>query len=80
MRATGSGYRIAVTAPKTIDKRATVRNKLRRRGTAILGPLASRFPIPMDIVLVFEKGAAIISFSELRAGIETIFQKVSQSL
>mgnify|MGYP001566575865 FL=1 len=80
MRSSVSRYRIAVSTPKAVDKRATVRNTLRRRAAAILRPIVSRFSIPTDVVLVFEKGAATLPFPELRAGIEAIFHKAAQSL
>ncbi|MDP3769432.1 MAG: ribonuclease P protein component [bacterium] len=50
--------RIAFIAPKTVDKRAVIRNRLRRQAREWIRvhvPLPSR---PLDIALTFKKSAA----------------------
>lgn len=67
--------RIAFVVGRTVDKRAAVRNSLRRRSREWV-----RTHIPLerslDVMIVFKKAACVASRKELIAELERVFKRI----
>ncbi|MBI2038805.1 MAG: ribonuclease P protein component [Candidatus Niyogibacteria bacterium] len=63
---------LAITVPKTIDKRSTVRNALRRRAAEILRPILPRLSPPADIVITLSPGAKALDSREFKQKLESL--------
>jgi len=59
-------WRAAIVVPKRTDKRAVVRNRLKRRAGEIVRRLLPDLGRPVDLVLYMEAGSAKFSFEELK--------------
>jgi len=57
--------RISVVIPKAVDKRAVVRNKLRRRILEWIRIRSAVLNLPIDLIMVLKKGAASVARKEL---------------
>ena len=68
--------KIAILVSKKIDKRAVVRNKLRRRAREIIHSLLPRTKSSHDIVISFQKGAQNLSFQELKKKLNIFFKSL----
>lgn len=68
--------RIAILVSKKIDKRAVVRNKLRRRTREIIHSLLPHTKSSYDIVISFQKGAQNLSFQELKKKLNIFFKSL----
>ena len=65
---------ISVVAPKSVAKRATERNLLRRRGYIALNGTISKFPPGFTGVLVFKKPIPLL---EVKNEIEILLNKIN---
>ncbi len=70
-----SSPRISFIAPKTIAKKATDRNRLRRRGYYALRKYIGRFPADIVGAFVFKK--PILDANELENELQTILHKIN---
>ncbi|MBI1957262.1 MAG: ribonuclease P protein component [Candidatus Niyogibacteria bacterium] len=66
MRSPDVYSRLAVIVPKTTDKRATVRNAMRRRVTETMRPILPHLSPPVDIAITVIVGAKTPDFQELK--------------
>ena len=66
--------RISVVVPKSVAKKATERNVLRRRGYTALGGVLSKFPAGVIGVIVFKKPILLL---ETKNEIETLLTKIN---
>src|SRR3989344_7190720 len=57
MRSPDSRSHLVIVVPKSVDKRSTVRNALRRRISEIMRPILSRLTPPADIAVIVSRGA-----------------------
>ena len=75
-RGTDSGQtRFGVAVSKKVSKKATVRNKIRRRMLAVCGMNIVRIKKNIDVVLLALPGMETKNFSEIKAIIENTFSK-----
>lgn len=58
--------RAAIIIPKKIDKRAAIRNKIRRRAGEIIRKTIPALKISYDMVIFMQKGAETLKFQELK--------------
>ncbi len=70
--------RFAFSIPKKLDKRATRRNYLRRKGLSLLTPHLSTFPTGFVGVFFAKPGLNTISTIEYGQEIAFLIEKVSQ--
>ena len=64
----GVGHRIGYVATKKLDKRAVVRNRIKRRLRALVQTTQiGRLPIPLDIVLIARAPAIVQDFAVMQA-------------
>ena len=68
--------KIAILVSKKIDKRAVVRNKLRRRAREIIHSLLPHVKSSYDIVISFQKGVENLSFQELKKKLNKFFKSI----
>ena len=80
MRAGNSQSRVVVIVPKASDKRAVVRNKLRRRTLEAMSPLFLRPPIPLDVVITVGKDAVSWNFDDFKAHLRPLFKKITHPI
>ena len=80
MRSVNPRARVTVIVPKTSDKRAVVRNKLRRRALEAMRPILPRFSVSVDVVVTIGKEATGWSFDDFRINVELLFKKITQSI
>lgn len=71
---------LTVIVPKSVDKRSTVRNALRRRVTESMRPMLPRFLFPVDAVITLEKDVAQLSVPEFKAHLLDLFKKLPRNL
>lgn len=70
-----SPSKFAFSVSKKIDKRASTRNSLRRRGYSAVKEFLSDIKPNFLSVFVFKSGAQKASFSELKSDIENLLKK-----
>ncbi len=66
--------RFVIVVSTKVDKRAVVRNKLRRQYREICKKFLSRLP-PCDIALLVSKPATELSFAQMQERLEKVFVK-----
>lgn len=68
--------RAALVVSRTVDKRATTRNLLRRRTREWIRTQSAVMGYPMDFIIIFKKGAEAVSrkelYEELRHAVNTL--------
>lgn len=57
--------RFAVVVPKAVDKRAVVRNRLRRRASERIRTKSDVIKHPLDFAVILKKGAGSVARKEL---------------
>ena len=72
---TNSGSRISFIAPKSVSRKAVIRNSLRRRGYFILKKYFNKFPIGLAGVFIFKKCQDDVSIIENE--IKNILNKIN---
>jgi len=72
-----SGSRFAFSVSKKVSKKATVRNKLRRRGYSIVKNLINEIKPHYFAVFVLKEGSVKLSFDDFSNQIEKLLKKSS---
>ncbi|MDP3779426.1 MAG: ribonuclease P protein component [bacterium] len=70
--------RFAFIAPKTVDKRAVVRNRLRRRTREWIRRNIDSLPRSFDVALFFKKEAKSATRKEFYEDLTIIFQDIAK--
>jgi ribonuclease P protein component len=68
--------RAAIIVPKKIDKRAAIRNKLRRRAGEIIRKIIPQIEKPGDMVILMQKGAEVLKFKELKEKLISVLKNL----
>lgn len=68
-------WRASVIVSKKVDKRATVRNKLRRQTSEIIRQAMRSSVKPSDVIIYLEPGSAELSFGELKETLKALLEK-----
>lgn len=68
-------WRVSIVVPKKTDKRATARNRLKRRAGEIIRRSMPAFGVPADVVVYLEAGSAKLSFAELKDRLEGLLER-----
>lgn len=68
--------RFAVSVSKKVSKKATVRNKIRRRLSSLAEAEAKKKEIPADILLISLPGLEKKNFLEIKEIFNNLFEKV----
>ena len=71
--------RFAFIAAKSVDKRAVVRNRLRRRGREWVRTHLSPPSMPLDVALIFKKEAKDATQKEFYKDLALLFQYYGQN-
>lgn len=58
--------RLGITITKRIDKRAVIRNRLKRRIRNIFRVQRPAFQAAFDVVIIAQDGSGVLSFAEIR--------------
>ena len=78
--AIGSQSRLGIITSTKVSKKATVRNRLRRRVRSIMGPTLPLLRPPIDMVVMCQPAAATAPFkdfeSDVRACLHRIFPNI----
>ncbi|MCF7907191.1 ribonuclease P protein component [Patescibacteria group bacterium] len=67
--------RWGIIVSRKVDKKAVIRNKIKRRLRAILRENINSWPLQKDIVLIARPQIKELSFSELKKRLEQILRK-----
>lgn len=73
-----SHARFALVVPRTADKRAAVRNRLRRRAAEFIRKRPG-FAASLDIAIIFKKEAVSASAAEFYDALDKVIVKISES-
>jgi len=68
--------RFGLIVSSKIDKRATVRNRLRRQLSEIIRSELIKIKPGFDVVVISKKGLAVLSFGEIQRELLVAFKKV----
>lgn len=71
-----SRLRLGCVASRAVDKRATVRNRLRRRAREWVMREARLRHSSCDVAIIFKKSASVASRAKLYEELERAFQKI----
>jgi len=71
--------RYGIIIPVTVDKRAVIRNKLRRQIKNYLNQLNSQFFAGYDIIIFVNESIKDINFSQLKTNLNTLLKKIKIS-
>ncbi len=72
------GYsRIAVIVSTKIDKRAVIRNKLKRRILGLFSGIINKIPKPLDIVVITKKKSVYLKNNEFDKKILELLEKIN---
>jgi ribonuclease P protein component len=69
--------RLALVTSRSVDKRATVRNRLRRRAKEWLRAQEERMRQPLDVAIIFKKEAAKAPRKKFYEELKRSFNRVS---
>jgi len=73
----GEKERFAFVVSKKIDKKASTRNLLKRRGYAIIKEFLPKIKTPVMVIFILKKGSEKLSFEEYKEEIEFILKKAN---